>query len=61
MRLWLIKIARLFIVLFLVTVLTFMLVNILPGEIEAIREELGLDQPVMVRYAQWLGGVFVGD
>ncbi|MGY9054759.1 MAG: ABC transporter permease [Alphaproteobacteria bacterium] len=64
-----------FIVLFLVTVLTFMLVNILPGdiafdivgqdptegEIEAIREELGLDQPVMVRYAQWLGGVFVGD
>lgn len=62
-------------VLFVVTLLTFLLVNVLPGDIaydiagqeaseediEAIREELGLNQPVLIRYGQWLGGVLTGD
>lgn len=62
-------------VLFVVTLLTFLLVNVLPGDIaydiagqeaseadvQAIREELGLDQPVLSRYIQWLGGVLTGD
>lgn len=75
MRFWLLKSLRLCVVLLLVTVLTFLLVNILPGdiaydivgqdpsegEIEAIREELGLNKPVLQRYGIWLAGIFQGD
>ncbi len=75
MRFWLLKGLRLLFVLFLVTVLTFMLVSILPGdiaydiigqdpqegELERIRKELGLDQPVLQRYWVWLSGIFQGD
>lgn len=32
-----------------------------PEQIETIRQELGLDRPVLVRYAAWLGGVLHGD
>lgn len=32
-----------------------------PSEIQAIRENLGLDRPVVVRYFDYLGGLFVGD
>ena len=32
-----------------------------PSEIEAIRKNLGLDRPVVVRYFDYLGGLFVGD
>ncbi len=32
-----------------------------PGAIEAIRRELGLDQPLLVRFGMWLGGVVQGD
>lgn len=32
-----------------------------PSEIEAIRRNLGLDRPVMVRYFDYLGGLFIGD
>jgi len=62
-------------VLFLVTVLTFLLVNVLPGdiaydiagldaseaEVEAIRQDLGLNRPFVIRYFDWLGGVVTGD
>ena len=63
MRFLLFRLRRLLIVFFTVTVLTFMLVNVLPGdvaydiagqdaseeEVEAIRKDLGLDRPVYVR------------
>ncbi len=62
-------------VIWAVTLVTFGLVNFLPGdpvtmllgenttpELEAIwRERLGLDQPLWQRYFSWLGNIFVGD
>src|SRR5665647_1929346 len=30
-------------------------------EVEKLRHEFGLDRPVVVQYAAWLGGVFTGD
>jgi peptide/nickel transport system permease protein len=32
-----------------------------PAQIEAKRQELGLDKPMVERYADWLGGVVQGD
>ena len=69
------RLGHLLAVLFSVTLLTFMLVNVLPGDIaydiagldaseedvQAIREDLGLNRPVLLRYIEWLGGVVTGD
>ncbi len=32
-----------------------------PERVEALRAELGLDRPLLVRYGQWLAGFFTGD
>lgn len=66
-------------IMFLVSVLTFLFVSVLPGDpvvlllgpesaasmtpeaIERAREDLGLNNPIPVRYAKWLGGVLTGD
>lgn len=32
-----------------------------PEQIEELQQELGLDRPFLVRYAEWLGGFFTGD
>ena len=62
-------------VLFLVSVGVFSLIHLTPGDpvtimlgeerrpeiIEATRHELGLDQPVPIQYATWLGRVLQGD
>jgi len=61
-------------VLLLVSAITFLLVNLAPGgpaslmrmdatpeQREALSLRLGLDQPVPVRYVQWLGGALHGD
>lgn len=75
MRYLLRRLRRLAIVLAAVTFVTFLLVNVLPGdvaydiagmdsseeEVQQIRQELGLDRPVLVRYAEWVGGIFTGD
>ena len=37
------------------------LMNIKPAELELIRDALGLNQPFIVRYFIWLGGVLQGD
>lgn len=69
------RLIRLGVVLVVVTFLSFALVNLLPGDpttrilglgatAEAraeLRHDLGLDQPLPVRYASWLGGLFTGD
>ncbi|MDN2565167.1 ABC transporter permease [Aquibium sp. A9E412] len=61
--------------LFAVSVLIFAGTEILPGDVaqsilgqaatpqalENLREEMGLNQPAIVRYFQWLGGVLTGD
>lgn len=69
------KIIRLLLVLFAVSVITFLMVNLLPGDvahviagenstsedIQAIRKTLGLDDNIFVRYFDWLGDIFRGD
>ena len=61
--------------LFIVSVLIFLATELLPGDfaqeflgqsatpetVAAIRRELGLDQPMVTRYFDWLGGVVTGD
>ena len=32
-----------------------------PAQIEAIRASLGLDRPLFLQYAEWIGGLFRGD
>ncbi len=62
------KLLRLIAVVFAVTILTFLMVNLLPGDVaytiagqnassedvEAIREELGLNRSIFIRYVEWL-------
>lgn len=69
------RLGHLLLVLFAVTFVTFMLVNVLPGDVaydiagldaseedvQAIREEIGLNRPALLRYVEWLGGILVGD
>jgi peptide/nickel transport system permease protein len=69
------KLLRLLPVLLLVTAATFLLLNLLPGDvalavlgneatpaaIEQVRAELGLDQPLVLRYLHWLAGFLQGD
>ena len=60
--------------LILVSAITFLLVNLAPGgpaslmrmdatpeQRQALATRLGLDQPIPVRYVQWLGGALHGD
>ena len=64
--------------LFLVTIIVFAVVRMIPGDVidamvsemphsrasvdrELIRHKLGLDLPVHVQYARWIGGVLQGD
>ena len=61
--------------LFAVSVVSFLLIALLPGDlavliladaatperVAALREELGLDRPLPVRYLTWLGNVVQGD
>jgi len=63
------------ITLFVVSVVIFGAVNLLPGDfaqailgqgatpeaVEAIREDLGLNKNPVVRYFEWLGGALTGD
>lgn len=69
------RLIQMVVVVITVTFLAFMLVNLLPGNIiEAIlgtdytkaaavqlTKELGLSQPLLVRYGDWLGNAFRGD
>jgi peptide/nickel transport system permease protein len=73
------RIIRLLATLLIVTFLTSMMFDLLPGDpalaivgggdtfnvtperIEAVRHQLGLDEPVPIRYAKWLGNAITGD
>jgi peptide/nickel transport system permease protein len=69
------KIIRFILIILAVTLITFLMVNILPGDvadviggpdatledIEAIRKDLGLDRNIIVRYFVWLGNVVHGN
>ena len=69
------KAAELLATLLLVSLFTFLAFSVIPGDtarvmlganatqeqVEALRTELGLDRPMPVRYASWLGGAFTGN
>lgn len=75
MRLFWNKVTHLLLVVLAVTLLTFVMTDRLPADIAAeiaghgantaelaeVRERLGLNRPVLVRYATWLGGVCRGE
>lgn len=62
-------------VLLFVTIIVFSLINLIPGDpalvmaggeagkeaVEALRRQMGLDQPMVVRYVLWLGRMVRGD
>lgn len=69
------RLGFLLLTLLLTSVIIFLITRWLPGDVarvilgrepgeaalEALREELGLDQPLYVQYARWIGGFAVGD
>ena len=62
-------------VLFFVSVIIFSLINLIPGDaarlflgeeaspdaLIALRHQLGLDRPLPIQYARWVGGMLHGD
>lgn len=69
------RLASLAATLFVASIVIFLALELLPGDVArymmgvnadpaavaTLREELGLDRPVALRYAQWIGGMAVGD
>ena len=69
------RLALILLVLVFVSVLIFLVVNVLPGDVAqavlgsestpeqvaAMRERLGLNRPLHVRYLEWVGGLLQGD
>ncbi len=61
--------------LLLISVVTFVITNILPGDvatmimgtrgnptsIAALRDKLGLNDPLILQYGRWIGGMLTGD
>jgi ABC-type dipeptide/oligopeptide/nickel transport system permease component len=61
--------------LFLITLVTFAVTNILPGDVammimgtqsnpealEGLRQSLGLNDPLLVQYGRWISGMLSGD
>ena len=62
-------------ILFSISLITFFILNILPGDavalmlgdtadpntIETVRHNLGMDKPLPQQYVEWITGVFTGD
>jgi peptide/nickel transport system permease protein len=69
------KVVHLVPVLFAVTLFSFLLTSLLPGDaalsilgtsatpqaVQALRQQMHLDDPLPVRYVEWLGGAVRGD
>lgn len=69
------RLSLLFLVIFGVTLMTFMLSHIIPGDparmmvgqraneetLQQVRQQLGLDQPIWVQYFSYLNGLLSGD
>lgn len=69
------RIGQSIIVLFIVTVLVFLVMHMIPGDPVAIylgetatpeqvahyTKEFGLDQPLYIQYIRWVGGLFKGE
>lgn len=75
LRLTLQKIGQMLIVMFFVSLIIFFTFRLLPGDpaqlrlgmnptpeaVEALREEMGLNDPLVVQYVRWLTSVLQGD
>ncbi|TVY05672.1 ABC transporter permease [Paenibacillus cremeus] len=62
-------------VIFIVTIMVFSLLHMLPGDpatvilgqeatpdaVAALRDELGLNKPIVIQYLDWMGGVLQGN
>lgn len=69
------KITALLITLLIVSMLSFLLFEVIPGDpassilgteateekVQNLREEMGLNDPLPQRYSKWLGGILQGD
>jgi len=69
------RVASLLLTLFLISVAIFVILEVLPGDpaaimlgtssqpdtLAALRHQMGLDQPALVRYLAWIGGIFTGN
>lgn len=69
------KVVRMIVIVLLVTLGTTLMLELVPGDVatnvlgegataeqyDALRQELGLDQPVLSRYGDWLGNAVTGD
>ncbi|MCR5279748.1 MAG: ABC transporter permease [Lachnospiraceae bacterium] len=69
------KLVTTFITLFAVSALVFFSFSVIPGNpaiaklgteatverVQALTHEMGLDRPVLTRYAEWIRGIFRGD
>ncbi|MBM7570368.1 ABC transporter permease subunit [Aquibacillus albus] len=69
------RLGLMIVILFLVSIIIFSLVNVLPGDpallvlgqeatpdqIEALRDEMGLNDPLIVQYFNWVVDVLQGD
>lgn len=75
MKLFLKKVISFIATLFIVSLMIFLIFNVLPGnpaqailgvdadeqQIKLLEEELGLDQPLPLRYLDWVTGIVKGD
>lgn len=69
------RLVSLIVTLIVVSALIFVVMDILPGDpaavmlgtsateetLTALRHAMGLDQPMLARYARWIGGILSGD
>ena len=69
------RFASLLLTLLVISVVIFVVLEVLPGDpaaimlgtsaqpdtLAALRTRMGLDQPALLRYVTWIGGIFVGD
>ena len=69
------KVLTLIITVLAITILTFVTFTVIPGDaavakagvdasdeqLEALREEMGLNDSIWTRYTRWIGGALKGD
>ena len=69
------RLGSLIVTLLLISVITFIVTNILPGDVAmmimgtqsnpealaGLRESLGLNDPLILQYGRWIGGMLTGD
>lgn len=69
------RVMSLILTLFLISIITFIVTNILPGDVammimgtqsnpealEGLRNTLGLNDPLITQYGRWIGGILTGD